>query len=206
MNDEDRRILLKRRALFVSAALAASACGASGPATANATPPVEVAPVGSTATPETSKPPKREVDASAPPDIVVPAGASDTARNMYTHLKKSVTRVQIEVAALARSMLTCTTDSCQSDAAVEELARAFASTQFLVGELTPHCPGSSEQGRKYQEAVEEQQKFFKAKLERYRTGLLKRMARVDDFSDRFRAATLRADAAQPRVCLDCGDW
>jgi hypothetical protein len=207
VNDDDRRILLKRRALFVSAALAATACGASGPGPTTSPSSVDVAPVGS-GNGEPTPAPVREtsVDPAAPPEIVVPAGASDTARNMYAHLKTQVTRLQTEVAAVARNMLTCDPDRCQTDAAIEDLARAFASTRFLLEELSPHCPGSSEHGKAYQEVVEQQQAFFEAKLELHRKGLLEQMRSVGDFPERFRAATLRANAAQPRVCLDCGDW
>ncbi|HMR77349.1 MAG TPA: hypothetical protein PKD61_19705 [Polyangiaceae bacterium] len=208
MNDDDRRILLRRRALFVSAALAATACGGSKPAPKPQPGAVEVTPVASNAPTESGTAPERNPapDLAAPPEIVIPADASEDALRMYAHLKKQVARTQVDVAGVARSMLTCNVDDCRSDAAVERLARAHAAALQTVGALEPLCPGSSEHGHRYAEVVREQQAFFEAKLKSYTSELHKRMHAVSDFAERFRAASLRANAAQPRACLDCADW
>ncbi len=207
-NDDDRRVLLRRRALFLSAAVAATACGSGGAKAPEDPSAVNVEPIAGEPTEGSAKPPKRNTppDAAAPPPIETPADASDQARHMYKHLQKAVTRIQVDVAGLARSMLNCSLKQCQSDPAVEQLARAYATASHLISELTPLCPGSSQEAKDYETVVKEQQGFFRAKLKLYRDEMMKRMSRDGDFSDRFGAALSRANASQPSVCLDCGDW
>jgi hypothetical protein len=208
MNDEDRRILLRRRALFMGAALAATACGGAKATPQDPSSAPEILPVTTAAPAASGTAPVREtkLESDAPPAIVIPADASEDARRMYAHLKQQVARAQPEVAGVASSMLTCTADECRSDAAVERLASTHAAALHLVGALEPLCPGSSEHGKAYAAIVKEQQEFFEAKLNGYVAQLLERMGSVSDFGDRFRAAQARANAAQPRACLDCGDW
>ncbi len=199
--------MLRRRALFLSAAVAASACGGGTPTSKDASV-VKVQPVVGQPESDPARPPKRNppTDASAPPPIEIPADASEEARRMYEHLKKSVARLQFRTATLVTNLLRCNLQFCQSDAVIELLAQWYSTTSHGVSELTPACRGSSPQAKAYERVVKEQQDFFTAQLEAYREVLIRRMDGDPDFPDRFDAALTRADAARPSVCLDCDSW
>ena len=197
LNVEDRRILLRRRALFLSAAVAATACGAGSNQAPKDASAVNVGPVTAEPTEESAKPPKRNTpvgcrrtathrgavrrDGHRPPHVRAFEEGSDPAANQRHGSGQQHAQLQA-----------CS--NVGSDAAVEQLAQAYSTASHLVSELTPLCPGSSEQAKQYEAVVKEQQDFFNAKLKLYRDEMMKRMSRDGDFSDRFSAALSRANA------------
>ncbi|MEZ4221292.1 MAG: hypothetical protein R3B13_10195 [Polyangiaceae bacterium] len=206
--DLDRRKLLERRALFLSAAMAA-ACGAAQPQPKESNEPVTVESPAVTSTSiqvEPAPTARAQRGEDAPPDVVIPDDASERLRNMYVALQRKVAEIQADVGTLADQIDGCAATDCVSDSAVEGWGLSFSTLTSRVVHLEPLCPGSSEAARAYSQAVKKQQAFLNARLAHYRSELVKGAGTGSDFAERFERAVARSNAGRPQPCLDCGDW
>ncbi len=213
--DSDRTRILQRRAAFLSSALTALGCSAQPPQPAGDPvvtlpdpPPAEPEPTAkATTTPEA--PPPKDVAPGQQPSLEIPTDVGEVARKKFEHWAKSMKQIY----ELLDQMETALPEDCDIlHSACDERWRKLALLGIelnKVGMFLHHCPGSSEDAKRFD--------AFRKEHQAYRGG---RQAKLDGRIDRTLASggdaarkrwvehQQQARAAHPVPCLSfaCNDW
>jgi hypothetical protein len=211
--DADRRVVLERRALFLSSALAAfGGCARSGAPAEHAETPVVALPTESdgdagavvhsdAALPPREDPTPRE---GAMPSLAIPDDVSANARTRYETLARVMSGAHRSIDDILANIPSCGIGECEAD------WRRVARQVFdLDGQFRFFyvCPGSSEEAKAYAERSEAHQKYY---AERRATMDAKIASALgsDPAKKRFEQLIDDVRSANPVPCLSfaCRDW
>ncbi len=208
MDEIDRRLILRRRALFVGSALAALGCGKGGAPPEHASDkPVVVVPAEPEGTDEeeeteiaTDAGTERRVRKDAP-SLQIPDGVSQTARQNYEHLAKTFGEAYDVLDDIETTLASCSID----DASCESRWRELAERQYEMEEAFRFfhiCPGSSDEAK----AFRERELAHRAYLDERRAEVWKDRSASSKTKFDEMVSTIRM--SKPSVCLSfgCMDW
>lgn len=220
VGDDDRSAILRRRAFFVTSAMAAlGACATQRTADSK-----EPSPPPATATVSVPRAPpdagEPEVDAALPerdaalatgdvqPPLVIPAGVSDTARAKYERLVSTMTRAYALLDDIERWMPSCNILMPKCEPAFRRVAGQLHELDGMFQRMFV-CHGSSEEAKTYGELERAHEQHYQKRrrvvLERIEASLA---PHGDPARARWEKARQDAFSAAPHPCLKfgCPDW
>lgn len=212
MNDDpDRAQILRRRAVFMSSALAALGCsGGAPPGKVAPVPPVVAVPAPvQAADAGVEAPPKRE--ARSEPDMPsydVPDGVSDEARERFEQLFSQVREAHALLERLENALPAgCALTDPACDARWRGIADGLLDHDEALRFMQPVCPGSSQAAKLWEERSRAHRDYLakrRGRLERRIVDIVKteaERARWDQHQE-------EANMARPQICLSfaCPDW
>ncbi len=207
-----RRTILERRLFFVSSALTAltgcprgtepSATGPDASATAVASAPApSAAPTSASSAVVVAPAPSVAV-----PAVTVPDDVSDTAKGHFERIKRLAPEIhaELDLAEKATEGL-CAIDEAACDASWEAVATHLAKARDRMQSLDSRCGGSSEDAKRFQTALEEQERVINQRIksleDRIQAALGSKAGR-----DAWRAHQEKAAIPQPCLKFRCDDW
>jgi hypothetical protein len=211
--DDDRAQILRRRAAFVSSALAALGCSGAQPAPAagGETPVVSVPPAPAKGEePAAEQPPvaAEPAEQHPQPSYELPPGISDEARSRFEHLFTQVKSAHALLERMERTLpVRCDVTSSACDAQWRSIADGFVDYDELVRFLAPVCPGSSQGAKLYLERSRAHLDALAKRRGRLEQRIVDLM-QTDVARARWDAHQGDARQARPMVCLSfaCSDW
>jgi hypothetical protein len=214
MSDDDRCTILRRRAFFVTSAVAAfGACARTPPAEPTSPAPVVSVPLAvedAGEPPEDTAPPARDASPSAEgaPPLLVPAGVSDTARGNYERLVRTMTRAYGVLDEIDAAMPGCPVLSPKCVPRWRDVAEKLHELDGMFQRLFV-CHGSSPEAKTYADIEQAHQQHYGKRRARIQEQLDALLERGGDPA-RARWEELKRDAFQaaPHPCLKfaCPDW
>lgn len=214
---DDRATILRRRAFFVTSALAAVGCaptpapntpgGSSSSDTSAVTVPSAVPAPGDAS--DGAAPPPREPVSEPLPNMEIPAGVSDTARSRYEQLFKRMKEAHATLASVEKTVPDgCSPAEPKCAAAWRSVAEALQGldvgfSKFLV------CGGTSAEAKAFEARAEEHQKFLTERRQKLDERIAKAVAAGGQRAgSEWQRIKDDAENANPRPCLKfgCPDW
>ncbi len=217
MPNDDRSAILRRRAFFVSSAMAAlGACTRTPPAEPEAPTPrvVSVPSVPQDAAVSSEDAPAPESTADAAPDsdvappLIMPAAVSDTARAKYEQLISTMTRAYRVLDEIEADMPSCGISSAKCAPSYRRIATKLHELDGMFQRMFV-CGGSSPEAKSYEDLARAHQRHY----EKRRSNIQQRidaLLAADGESGKTLWQDFRRDAFQaaPHPCLKfgCPDW
>jgi hypothetical protein len=208
---EDRAAILRRRAFFVSSALAAlGSCGPTTPAVEP--PPTEVsvprAAEDAGESDATLPPSDRDASRSDVPPLDVPAGVSDTARENYERLASVMTRAYAILDQIQADLPSCSILDAGCRPRYRRVADKLHELDGLFQRLFV-CEGSSEEAKAYAARERAHEAYYRARRTKIETELESRLEKGGaPARARWQEQREQAYQAAPHPCLKfgCPDW
>jgi hypothetical protein len=212
LKDDDRRTILRRRAFFVTSALAALGCAR--PAThadqsgnTLQVPSTPSEPAGSDSSQPPDRTPAPNARAGMPPTDV-PDGVKPFTRSSYEHLYDVMAAFHGHIDSIEASIARCTNGfdkSCQTNE-LPQIAKTLNAIDDTL-ERIHSCGGSSPEAKAYVLREAEHLRFAQDRRTRMEESL-KQLLATGGAAAENSLKTLRDAAAVPRPCLEyaCPDW
>jgi hypothetical protein len=214
MNDDaDRAQILRRRALFMSSALAALGCsGPAGSAKGAPVPPVvSVPPPGAGADAGTEAPPK--ASPRSPPDgemppLDVPEGMGDDPRQQFDRLYGQVRDAHALLERLEKALPgDCTVTNAACDTRWRSIADGLLEYEEMFRFMQPICKGSSAAAKLWEERARAHLEYLSKRRGRLDARIVE-LVQSEPARTRWDQHQQDAQLARPQICLSfaCTDW
>jgi hypothetical protein len=205
--EDPRALILRRRAVFVTSALAATGCQPNGKepdvgTTAPTTPVVSVAsspkPAAPVPTVEPVDPPPKD---PGRPGYDIPDGVSEEAKKRYERLHRFMKESHAKLDPVLSDLPDCTLAKCEPKYQVAATVLADLRKDLRLFYI---CPGQSDEAKAFQPHYKAHQKHLHDRLEKLDAELEK----ASGDADGYHALLKQIAMSKPVPCLSfaCPDW